>query len=390
MQRRLGGYGKQVYEDWMEKEGIPVYKTFAGVEDITELPRRPWARLGGLGTFIELEGTKQARSLLYVAEIPAGGSLEPEKHLYDELIYILRGRGLSEVWHQGQPKRTFEWGEGSLFAIPLNTWHRLANGGREPVLLFAITSAPLMMNASGNTEFIFNCDYNFTDRYTGQTEYFLASEKRTYTEEGIEGEGGQRLHWETNFVPNLYTAFLGDHLSPHKVAGGRQTNIIMAGWGAMHTSEWPVGKYHKAHYHWPGVILLGLKSEGYVLIWDAQYGPHPFQDGHGDKVMKVDWKPGSIYCPPYKWFHQHFNTGKEVARHLASDSGLGIGFPSTEEQPRATYGPGRSVRDGGRLIEYEDEDPEIRRMFEGELQGKGVECTMPPVVYRTDPFKFTM
>src|SRR3990170_2342651 len=110
----------KVYKEWMGKEGIPVYETFAGVADITELPRGPWARTGGYGTFIELEGMKEAGLLLYVVEIPAGGALEPEKHLYDELIYILRGRGLSEVWHEGQPKRTFEWGEGSLFAIPLN------------------------------------------------------------------------------------------------------------------------------------------------------------------------------------------------------------------------------------------------------------------------------
>src|SRR3990172_3399520 len=172
MQQPMRGFGnKQVYEDWMEKEGIPVYRAFAGIEDLTELPRRPWARLGGSGTFIEMEGTKQVRSLLYVAEIPASGALEPEKHLYDELIYVLRGRGLSEGWQEGQPKRTFEWGEGSLFAIPLNASHRLVNGGREPALLFAITSAPLVMNALRNLEFIFNCDYNFTDRYTGKADY---------------------------------------------------------------------------------------------------------------------------------------------------------------------------------------------------------------------------
>ena len=37
------------------------------------------------------------------------------------------------------------------------------------------------------------------------------------------------------------------------------------------------------------------------------------------------------------------------------------------------------------LIDYEDEDPEIRRMFEEDLQQKGVEFDMKPVVYRTDP-----
>lgn len=144
MQRRGLRLGEgRLYEEWMQKEGIPIYEGAAGIEDITELPRQPWARLGGKGTFIQLVATKPAGKLLYVAEIPAGGALEPEKHMYDELIYILQGRGLTEVWQAEQKKITFEWGEGSLFAIPLNAWHRLVNGGREPVLIFAVTNAPV-------------------------------------------------------------------------------------------------------------------------------------------------------------------------------------------------------------------------------------------------------
>ncbi len=376
---RRGGGGPQFYEEWMEKEGIPVYEAFAGIEDITELPRRPWARMGGLGTFIEMEGSRQAREGLYVVEIPAGGALEPERHMYDELIYVLRGRGLSEVWHQGQPKRTFEWGETSLFAIPLNTSHRLVNGSQEPVLLFAMTNAPVVMNAFRNTDFIFNDDYKFTERYSGEADFFLASEKR-YNDDV---QGGTR--WETNFVPDLRTGFLGDYLSPWKVEGGRQTYIIMTGFPGIHTSEWPVGIYHKAHYHGPGAILLGLRSEGYALLWPRQCGIHPYQDGYGDKVIKANFKFNSIYCPPTEWFHQHFNSGRETARHLAvTGGGLGIGLPSLAKRLTKQT----DVRGGGALIEYEDEDPEIRRMFEEEIQKNGVEFAMKPVVYRTDPFEY--
>ncbi|MFC2073171.1 hypothetical protein ACFLUU_10870 [Chloroflexota bacterium] len=39
----------------MEKEGIPIYRAGDIIENVTELPRRPWARLGGLGTFIDIE-----------------------------------------------------------------------------------------------------------------------------------------------------------------------------------------------------------------------------------------------------------------------------------------------------------------------------------------------
>ncbi|MBI2829852.1 MAG: cupin domain-containing protein [Chloroflexi bacterium] len=366
------------HEEWMQQQGIPVYREVAGIEDIAELPRRPWARMGGLGTFIELQGTKEAGKLLYVVEIPSGGSLEPEKHLYDELIYVLRGRGLSEVWQEGQSKRTFEWGEGSLFAIPLNAWHRLVNGSREPVVFFSVSNAPLIMEALRNTEFVFNCNHNFTDRYQGQADYFLASDKRR--------RDRNQTFWETNFVPDVRNAFLDD--AYEKVAGGQLTFFTISSWTTAHSSEWPVGRYHKAHFHGPGAVLLGLKSVGYVLVWPRQYGIHPYQDGQGDKVIKMDWKPGSIYSPyGYESFHQHFNSGPEPARHLAVTGGgsrFGAQGPNHDERGYLGF---ISVREGGRLIEYEDEDPAVRRMFEEELRKKGIKCTMPPVVYRTDPFK---
>ncbi len=379
--------GEPTYQEWMQTEGIPLYEAFASIEDVTELPRRPWARMGGKGCFIELEGTVQGRELLYMVEIPPGEALEPERHLYDELIYIWRGRGLAEVWHVGQTKRSFEWGDGSLFAIPTNAWHRLVNGGREPVLVFARTNAPIVIETLRNTDFIFNCDYNFTDRYAGQVDYFLAGEKRYKGEEKI------RTYWETNFVPDVRSAFLDDMFE--KVEGGQITFFSMASWAGGHVSAWPMGRYHKAHYGGPGgAVLLGLKSMGYALIWPKWCGVHPYQDGHGDKVIKMNWKPGSIYCSGAgakeggEWFHCHYNTGPEPARQI-NFGGAALSFIRPENLPGGPAGH-VSVRDGGRLIEYEDEDPEIRRMFEEALRQKSLECTMKPVVYRTDPFTFSL
>ncbi|MFC2072831.1 cupin domain-containing protein [Chloroflexota bacterium] len=359
-----------VYDEWMEKEGIPIYRESFNVEDMTELPREPWARLGGKGTFIEMDGAKAAGKQLYVAEIPAGGELAPEKHMYDEMLYIVRGRGLAEVWHEGQGKLTFEWGEGSLFSIPLNAWHKLVNGGREPVLVFGQSAAPLIMNAFRNAEFVFNCDYNFTDRFAGQADYFVAGKKPK--EEGMRG-------WETNFVPDVRTV--------------GSTNFRMASWNGSHASEWPAGHYvHRAHYHRPGATIVGVRGEGFGLLWNRKLGIHPFQDGHGDQVINAPWKAGTIYSPLTEWFHQHFYTqGPEPGIQLKV---LGRGTlpisPLTSKQAENENTGAISVREGGTMIEYEDEDPEVRRLFEEALRKNGVECTMEPVVYRTDPFKFDL
>ncbi|MFC2072869.1 cupin domain-containing protein, partial [Chloroflexota bacterium] len=332
-------------EVWMEKEGIPLYRAENMVEDITELPRRPWARLGGLGTFIELECTRLGEKILYVVEIPAGGALEPEKHLCDELLYVLRGRGLAEVWHEGQGKVSFEWGEGSLFAIPLNAWHRLVNGSREPALIYGDSSLPLVMNTMRNIDFVFNCPYNFTDRFTGQSDHFVASEKRYRdTEkryEGVDPMGG--TVYETNFVPDIRTCFLEPVEVGEQGVRGGGTQIKMAGWReqGLVPGEMPAGTYLQAHYHGPGAVIIGLKGEGYSLLWERQYGIHPYQDGYGDKVEKAVWKPGSIFGPQDLVFHMHFNTEKEPNRILRVIGGgiLGIRHPSIEGRGRGGTEP---------------------------------------------------
>jgi len=41
-----------------------------------------------------------------------------------------------------------------------------------------------------------------------------------------------------------------------------------------------------------------------------------------------------------------------------------------------------STREGGTLIEYEDEDPQIRRDYEAALRKESVSMQMPSIMYR--------
>ena len=63
------------YTDFVRGEGIPVIHGFA-IEDLKTVELAPWARKGGRGAYVNLEGTGGTNDA-YVSEIPPGGSLNP-------------------------------------------------------------------------------------------------------------------------------------------------------------------------------------------------------------------------------------------------------------------------------------------------------------------------
>ena len=102
------------YERFMDEEGISVIRGI-GLYDVRELALSPWARLGGRGTYIQLDGTEGVWGM-YVVEIPPRSELKPERHLYEEIYYVVEGRGSTEVWKESASRRqVFEWQPGSLF-----------------------------------------------------------------------------------------------------------------------------------------------------------------------------------------------------------------------------------------------------------------------------------
>ncbi len=364
---------ESTYESWIQAEGIPILGGF-GIEDIKAVAKEPWSRTGGKGAFLQLKGLEGFTGV-YVGEIFSGGALNPEKHLYEEMIYILQGMGATEVWSNSAQKVQFEFQPGSLFALPLNSWHRLVNGSKEPVIYLAVTSAPLIMDLLHDPEFIFGCDYTFDQRFDGRPDYFTPTTKRGESLKGF-------WVWESNFMSDIVSAPLDS--AERKGAGVRITAVEMSGSSLVgHIAEWPIGRYHKAHHHQGGAVLLILRSEGYTLMWPQEAGIRPYERGRGDQVIKVDWKVGSVFSPPTGWFHQHFNTGAEKARQLAfrysGHSGkylLGIVKALNKEGVRT------STRDGGTLIEYEDEDPQIRRDYEATVTRRGGMMQMPKEVYQ--------
>ena len=172
------------YNKWMRGEGIPVVSGY-GVEDVRGLELGSWERIGGKRAFINLYGMGEATGM-YVAQIPPSGELKLEKHLYEEVICILDGRGTTEVWQENGAKQVFEWGPWSVFAPPMNTLHRLVNGRREPVTFLAVTNAPVVLDTFRDPNFVFGCNHTFPDRFKGEEGYFKESSNRYKNKRGTQ------------------------------------------------------------------------------------------------------------------------------------------------------------------------------------------------------------
>jgi oxalate decarboxylase/phosphoglucose isomerase-like protein (cupin superfamily) len=343
------------YKEYQRREGIPVITGF-GVEDIGAVELGPWARRGGQGAFVDLDGNGGINDA-YICEIPPGGHLAPQRQLYEEMIYVVSGNGSTSVWNDPSRKLTFEWKAGSLFAVPLNATHQHFNGsGQNPARLLAVTSAPVVMNLFHNLDFIFGDGFVFADRFNADDSYFS-------------GEG--KLHWdrvlETNFVPDVKEIELYDW--KERGAGGKNVRFELAhNTMAAHISQFPVGTYKKAHRHRPGAHVIILSGTGYSLLWPE-----------GEARQRFDWKPGGLVVPPRQWFHQHFNSGAEPARYLA----LRWGSRRYKMSEAFSQGEGKTdvdVKAGGAQIEYADEDPDIHELFEAELGRNGAPCRMKDMV----------
>ncbi len=343
------GSGKTSYELWRDQQEIPVVTGFY-IRDLNAVELKPWAWKGGSGAILNLEGTDETNDS-YVCEIPAGGRLNPMRHIYEEMVYVLRGRGATKIWQEGKSPITFEWKSGSLFSIPVNAHYQHFNGsGTEPARYLAVTSAPIVINMFHNLDFVFNCPFSFLDRFSGE-ENFFNGDGRTLADRIL----------ETNFIADVNRIPLLTWNERGKGSTNRMLELANTTQGA-HISEFEVGKYKKAHRHGPGAHVIIIAGEGYSLMWPQ-----------GTEMQKFDWQPGSLIVPPENWFHQHFNVGPVAAKYLA------IRRNGRKYRVFKRYGVDEDVRSGGAQIEHKDEDPRVRRLFEAELAKRGLRSAMGEV-----------
>jgi quercetin dioxygenase-like cupin family protein len=344
------------YGNWIKGEGVPIYEDY-GI-DLFSVETKPWARYGMKGAACHLKGRGDFASM-FLYELAPGGSSAQQHHLYEQVTYVLEGNGSTQLEFPDGAKRSFEWGERSLFAIPLNARYRHFNGsGQKRALMVSTTNMPLIMNVFHNEGFIFNTNAVFADRM-GKDEYYAGEGDLVMVRPG-------NHMWETNFVPDL------EHLELQswEDRGGGSSNIMFVlADSSMHAhiSEMPPGTYKKAHRHGPGAHVMCVVGTGYSLLW--------FDDQKD--YLRIDWKHGVVFPPADRQLHQHFNTSNQPARYLATNIG-GIRYPFTAAAWRSG-GDGSdkkqavslSIKEGGDQIEYEDQDPHIHALWLSEVAKHG-------------------
>lgn len=328
---------------------MPIHEGFG--LDLLAVDVSPWSRLCARGALVLLEGRGDFVDCQLI-ELEPGGQADPQRHLYEEVVYVLSGRGSTTV-EANDRRASFEWGTGSLFALPPNVTYRHFNtSGHESARLAAITSLPLVIKAFHDLDFIFANDFEFPERFGSEGSY--------------RGEGELlpispgRHQWATNFVPDLRHFELRAWES--RGVGSSNIKFVLAD-STMHAhmSELAVGTYKKAHRHGPDFHIFPVTGHGYSLFWrkdDPDY-------------TRIDWRHGWVYAPPDQVFHQHFNTAAAPSRYVAIAYGS-IRYPFTADKRELFGGGDRSVDVGGRQIEYEDEDTSIAQMFRQELARYGV------------------
>lgn len=367
------------YDRFMEEQGIPVYRGI-GVRQVRDLPLKPWQRMGGRGTFIQLHGT-EGRWGMYVVEVPAAGALNAERHLYEEIYFVVDGRGTTEVWQEGSRPQIVEWSAGSLFAIPLNAHHRLVNATNEPALLLAATTAPNLINLIPGNNFVFGCDFRFAERFDpDDSRYYQPVDD--LEPDPVRGLAMRR----TNIIPDIVNGELP--LDNRRSPGYRRVEPHMAGSNFyMFCGQHETGRYSKAHRHESGAVLICVKGRGYTYTWPSELGTTPWRDGQGDLVQRQDYEPvGMVSAAPFSgdWFHQHFGIASEPLRLLVF-AGPGHPFvrgraPGVKDRDESSI----DVKEGGRAIGYRDQDPHIEAEFRRMLDLQGATSGMSDDVYAAE------
>lgn len=159
-----GKYMIDSYGDWAQAEGVPIVT--AAEVDLLTAAVAPWPRFGGNGAIAHLAGRGDFLTL-FLFELAARGQSAQQRHLYEEVFFVLSGRGTTVIETADGGTRRQDWGPHNLFTVPMNAPHRHINESDQPARIVSVNDLRYLFNVFRNEAFVFANDARFPERASG-------------------------------------------------------------------------------------------------------------------------------------------------------------------------------------------------------------------------------
>lgn len=303
-----GKYLVDPYQIWAEAEGLTIHTGRA--LDMRRVELQEWPRFDAQGAICHLDGRCDFLAA-FVVEIAGGQEAAAQRHLYEQVCYVVSGEGETEVERAEGGTFTIPWAAHTMFTVPMNARYRIRNVGAKPARIVAFNDLRYLLSLFRNERFIFDNPQPAT----------------------VVADPADLAH----------DLALGTVLrSPLQLGGSTiGTDVI----------ELAAGTYGTARRQMQGAHLLCVGGEGYSISW---------REGSADFV-RTDWKAGVVIGTPGMMFHQHFNPGRAPARLVAIE--LGSSHNPMFRSRRYTYGDTSVYASGSAEIPTGEEDPLILVMW---------------------------
>lgn len=158
-----GKYMIDSYGDWAKGEGVPIVT--AGAVDLLSAQVAPWSRFGTNGAIFHLVGRGDFLTLFLFELAPEAKSAQ-QRHLYEEVFYVLSGRGATVIESADGRTSRLAWETGSLFTVPMNARHHHINESDRPARLASVNDLRYFFNVFRNEAFVFANEASFPERVT--------------------------------------------------------------------------------------------------------------------------------------------------------------------------------------------------------------------------------